>query len=188
MNKVDLELAWPQRTPNEGLTRRGWLLGMSAALSGCAVSSVAVDGAPQAAGRGYLAAQLVSNQTANLSFNNYGKTTLASALEDGFGGKGGVQFVAGERAVVLDVPVGDYMWTRLVAGLRQASMEVSRFQIAAQTVTYVGRVELLLGGDKYALRVSDRETLMRDYLREHYPNTAQLPFSKQLGLFKFKAA
>lgn len=188
MNKVDLELAWPRRTPNEGLTRRSLVLGASAALSGCALSSVAVDGAPQAPGRGYLALQVASNQLANLAFNSYGKTTFASSLEDGFGGKGAVQFVAGERTLVLDVPVGDYMWTRLWTGLRQASMEASRFQIAPQAVTYVGRLELRLSTYDFSLRVGDHEAQMRDYLREHYPKAAELPFSKQLGLLKVKAA
>lgn len=189
MRKVSDESENPLEARHAGLPRRSFLLGVSAALSGCsALSPVAVDGGPQAPGRGYLAVQLSSNQLANLAFNHYGKKTFASGLEDGLGGKGAVQFLSGERTLVLDVAAGDYMWTLLWNGYRQASMETSRFQVTAQAVTYVGRLELRMGSSDYQLRVSDREELMRAYLREHYPQTAQLQFSKQLATLRVKAA
>ena len=187
MRKVIREPELPDGPRHAGLPRRSFLLGATAALSGCsALSPVAVDGAQQAPGHGYLAVQLNSNQLANLAFNNYGKRTFASGLEDGLGGKGAVQFLNGERTLVLDVAAGDYMWTLLWNGYRQASMETSRFQVAARAVTYVGRLELRMGSSDYQLRVSDREELMRTYLREHYPQAAQLQFSKQLATLRVK--
>ena len=172
-----------------GMRRRTLLLGAPALLTGCAVTQAAVDGAAAAPGHGYLAMQLASNQLANMSFNKFGKPTFASRLEDGLGGKGGVQFVNGERTVMIDVQAGDYMWTIISTGYRQAAIEATRLQVLPDAITYIGRLQLQLSSDDYQLRVADHEAQMRDYLSAKYPLTLQkLPFHKALSQFRLKAA
>jgi hypothetical protein len=172
-----------------GVLRRSFLLGTPGLLTACAVTPAAVDGAAAAPGRGYLAMQLVSNQLANLSFNKFGKPTFSSQLEDGLGGKGGVQFVSGERSVMVEVQAGEYMWTLLSTGHRQATVEATRFQVLAGAITYIGRLQLQLSSYNYQLRVADQEAQMLDYLRANYPLTLQnLPFHKAISQLRLKAA
>lgn len=190
MRKTFTELDRREAPRLSGLSRRSVLVGAPALLTGCVVTPAAVDGAAPAAGRGYLAMQLRSNQVANLAFNTFGKRTFASGLEDSFaGGKGTVQFVNGERLVVIDVQAGDYMWTLLWAANRQAILDATRFQVHANAITYIGRLELELSSYDFKLRVTDQEDRMRAYLHANYPQALQnLAFNKGITQIRLKRA
>jgi hypothetical protein len=134
--------------------------------------------------------QLRSDRLANISFNPYRKQTFASQVAESFlGSKGQVQFVGGERTVVLDVEAGDYMWTQLWGGRGQAVLDGTRFQVRANAITYIGCIQLQMESRRAGLRVVDREDDIRAYLREHYPVAMEnLFFNKALAELRLKTA
>ncbi|WP_374676255.1 hypothetical protein [Ideonella sp.] len=164
--------------------RRQFTLALTATLAGCATTGSVQDGSTVGAGQGLLALQLSANRLGLLNFNPWGESSFGARFaENMVGAKGSLQFIDGDRYLVLPVDAGEYMWTKLTVGNQFAwLLNSTRFRVRPGVVTYIGHLRLSVDGSRFGLIVRDREQDMRDHLQQHFPTfSARMPFEKVLA-------
>jgi hypothetical protein len=172
---------------NSSITRRTFLIGTGALLGGCASPPVpASDGAKLSDGEGLLALNIVSNgHEGNLSYMPVRGNEANAALAREFTSTTGrVPLQTEEKYYVLPMQAGSYQWSRLDVA-RGGFIEFfiyNRFTISPNTITYVGHLNLRVGGTKVKIAVMDHEQQMRDYLKASYPAyTASMTFNNSVN-------
>lgn len=166
------------------MQRRRLLLAVPAALAGCATVASAPDGTKPAAGQGVLAVHLSANRLGLLNYNPWGESSFGARFaENMFGAKGTLQFIDGERFLVLPVDAGEYMWTKLMTGNQFAwLLQSTRFRVKPGVLTYIGHIRIFVSGSQFSIRVVDRESEMREHLQDKFPiYTQTMPFEKELA-------
>lgn len=166
------------------IDRRTLLIGAPFALSACATTSSVRDGTQVAAAQGVLALRLSGNRTGILGFNPYGESSFGARFAENLvGAKGTLQFIDGDRYLVLPVDAGEYMWTKLTVANQYAWLESStRFRVRAASITYIGHIRIFVADRKFSIGVVDREADMREHLSANFPQYSQsMPFQKTLA-------
>lgn len=142
------------------------------ALSGCAVSPTTPDGAALRPNQGLLVFHASSNADAMLSFVDYANTsTFGSRFgENMVGPKGTFRIKAGQTFYVVPLDAGDYMFSKFTVYPKFAWLQATnRFQVRANTITYIGHIGIKVADSRFGLQALDREMEMRTYLSETYP-------------------
>lgn len=147
-------------------------------LTGCTVNPVAVDNATLKPNQGLLVMQIKSNAFAKLNFSEYDShygfaTRLKHELLTGSAG-----YVVADRRekkyVVMPVNAGEYMWTNFEAYPKMAEMNQSnKFTIVANSITYIGQLDIFIADMRYSLRVTDQVDDMRKHLAGTFPGYLQ---------------
>jgi hypothetical protein len=153
------------------MKRRNLLIAAPSLLSACATTTSVSDGTTPSAGQGILAVHLSANQPGILNFNPYGESSFGARFaENMFGAKGALQFIDGDRFLVVPVDAGQYMWSKLMTGNQYAwLLDSTRLQVRASTITYIGHIRIFVAGSKYSISVRDREDDMREHLQKNFP-------------------
>jgi hypothetical protein len=141
-------------------------------LCGCAIVPAAKDGETLQPNQGLLAFHVSSNSDAGLSFIDYANTsTFGSRFgEEMVGPKGMFRIKAGEVFYVVPMNAGEYMFSKFTAYPRFAWMQATnRFKVSANSITYIGHIEINVKDSSYRLQALDRELDIRTYLADTYP-------------------
>lgn len=152
------------------------LLAVTFFLGGCASVRKATDGEALTAKQGLLAFHVTSNADALLSYIDFAnESTFGSRFgELMVGPKGAFRIKAGETYYVVPVDAGEYMWSRFDVYPRFAWLQATnRFQVKANTITYIGHLNVRVIDSRFALRAADRELDIRTHLAEQYPQYFQ---------------
>lgn len=166
------------------MNRRNLLVAAPSLLAACATRTSVPDGTSTSAGQGVLAVHLSANQAGILNFNPYGESSFVDRFaENMFGAKGSLQFIDGDRFLVIPVDAGQYMWSKLMTGNHYAwLLDSTRHQIRASTITYIGHIRIFVMGAKYSISVRDREDDMREHLQQNFPlYSKSMEFKKLLS-------
>lgn len=141
-------------------------------LSGCAMVPTAKDGDTLQPNQGLLAFHVTSNADALLSFIDYADTsTFGSRFgEEMVGPKGNFRIKAGETYYVVPLNAGEYMFSKFSVPPRFAWLQATnRFKVNANTITYIGHIQINVKDGRFGLQAWDRELEMRTYLADTYP-------------------
>lgn len=172
------------------MKRRAFILALP--LASCATRRSTSDGLSLNSGQGLLALKLMSNAVGSISFAPYAaESSVGSRLaESVLGPKGVISIAELEQYFIIPVDAGEYMWSRFSAFSRFADLRTSnRFEVIANTITYVGHIRTFVNYTKLSIDVFDRTVDMRDHLREHFPRYYEtLRFQSSLAQFRLKAA
>ena len=169
------------------MQRRTAIISTAATLVGCAATSNAPDGKKLAATQGILAVLLSANATGNIFFVPYGRSPLGTILaEELLGVKGALRFIQGERYLVVALEAGEYMWSKLYANNKVASLySTTRFRVRAGSITYIGHIHLAIINNVLTMKAFDREEDMLGHLKINFPSYSEImPFEKALAEFR----
>lgn len=157
-------------------------------LSACeTVQVVAVDNTPLLPNQGVLVMQIKSNSYARFNYIDYkSQYTFADALSQNIiGSKGFVLANARlKQYIVMRMDAGDYAWMNIaLPGTANGAVdEKNKFTVKANTLTYIGQIDLFVDDKRFALHVTDESEDMRRYLAETFPAyTRSLPMVKELA-------
>jgi hypothetical protein len=168
------------------MLRRTAIFGLPAALAGCTTAKNISDGADTPQNEGILVMQVSGTQEGFLNFNVHGESTFGTRFaENMVGPKGTIRFGTEEQLIVRSVEAGDYMWTKLLLLKSNQFAWLSRstkFKVAKGSITYLGHLRITIIGDRYGVRVFDRETDARNLMAAQYPKyLSSFPFQKELA-------
>lgn len=158
------------------------VIGVAVVLTGCGTTRQARDGEPLKPNQGLLAVHVISNADAYLTFVDYmEESTFASRFgEQLVGAKGGLSIKAGKGFQLIPVDAGEYTFSKLNVYPRFAWLQsTNRFKVVANTITYIGHIQMHVSENGFNLNAFDEELDMRTHLAEAYP-----AFFKSMGLQK----
>ena len=147
---------------------------VAAALAGCTINPVAVDNAVLQPNQGLLVMQIKSNAFAKINFDDYDPNYgFAAQMKHELltGSKGYVVADARQKKyIVMPVNAGDYMWTNFEAYPKATHLEkTNKFKIVANTITYIGQLDIFIADMRFTLHVSDQSADMRSNLAANFP-------------------
>lgn len=157
-------------------------------LSACeTVQVVAVDSTPLLPNQGVLVMQVKSNSYARFNYIDYkSKYTFADSLSQNIiGSKGFVLANARlKQYIVMRMDAGDYAWMNIaLPGASNGAVDPkNKFTVKANTLTYIGQIDLFVDDKRFSLHVADEAEDMRRYLAESFPAYSKsLPMVKDLA-------
>lgn len=155
------------------------------ALTACASVRNAKDGETLEPNQGLLAFYVTSNADAVLTYADFAKeSTFGSRFGEGMvGPKGQFKIKAGQTYYVVPLDAGEYMFSKFTVYPKFVWLQATnRFKVQANTVTYIGHIQISVKDSSLGLRAADRELDMRSYLADTYPT-----YFNSMGLEKFIA-
>lgn len=170
-------LSNPMNRFNHSVVRRAATISMLwifAGLAGCTINPVAVDSAVLKPKQGLLVMQIKSNAYAKLTFVDYDANysfsdRMKHDLVTGYKG-----YVTSDdrhkKYIVMPIDAGDYMWETFTSHPKTAYLDrTNKFKIVANSITYIGQLDIFVADMRYSLKVSDQVDDMRKYLGENFP-------------------
>lgn len=154
-------------------------------LAGCVHTPTAVDGEGLKSNQGLLVLKIRSNVNARLGFLDFtGESTFGNRFaENMVGPKGFVFAKPEEKYVVIPLDAGDYMWSKIEVYPMFAWLHASnKFKVVPNSITYIGDIRVNIVDKRFALKVTDREYDMREYMAATYPAYLKsMPIVKSLA-------
>jgi hypothetical protein len=154
-------------------------------LAGCVHTPAAVDGGGLKPNQGLLVSRIQSNVSARLGFLDFvGESTFGNRFAENLvGPKGFVHAKPEEKYVVIALDAGEYMWSKIEVYPKFAWLHASnKFKVAPNSITYIGDIRVHVLDKSFSMKVTDRETDMREYMATAYPAYLQsMPVVKTLA-------